>query len=179
MTFSCAFRVDESCDFVFIRVPPQKKTNRWSCSIVTFGVRVRFVRRKWQGSCVASASRAMMQLAYRRTPVQYSWEVSQALRIPTSTPSSFEAQSASIQQQSAETSFSPLRCLQFVSTCHSSQVQAAHFACPEFRAMRITKFVKYFCAMIGLQGRPHLWIKPLCSFCPVCSEIRASTKLCP
>ena len=61
----------------------------------------------------------------------------------------------------------------------ASKVQAAHFSCPEFRAMRITKFVKYLCAMIGLQGRPHLWAKPLCSFCPVCSEVRASTKLCP
>ena len=61
----------------------------------------------------------------------------------------------------------------------ASKVQAAHFACPEFRAMRITNFVKYLCVIIGLQGHPHLWAKPLCSFCPVCSEVRALTKPCP
>ena len=88
----------------------------------------------------------------------------------------FEAQSASIQQQSAETSFSPRRCLQFVSTCHCSQVQSGHFACLEFRAMRISKFVKYLCVMIGLQGHPHSSAQPLCSFCPVCGGISASTQ---
>ena len=121
----------------------------------------------WQGSCVASASWAMTQLAYRRTPMQYS------LR-GLSSPGycNFEELQAASRHKALVFSNNQRRHLSHPDVASNLSRHVTALKCNqlilcvfEFPAMRITKFVKYLCAIIGLQGRPHLLAQPLCSFC--------------